>query len=81
MKLILAVVTVGCALGAAAAGRAALEAELHGKPLPPFWVDLGAADADEPIQLTLALKQRNVDVLEAELMAVSDPTSPRYGQH
>lgn len=34
-----------------------------------------------PFQLTLALKLRNQEQLHDRLMEVSDPTSPKYGQH
>ena len=34
-----------------------------------------------PLELTIAVKQTNLDVLEHTVLAVSDPDSPRYGQH
>lgn len=39
------------------------------------------ASPDHPVQLVVALRQRNLAQLERELYAVSDPWSPRYGQH
>ena len=45
------------------------------------WKNLGRAPSDHLIELHFLLKQRNVDKLESELLAVSDPTNPRYGQH
>ena len=42
--------------------------------------DLGSED-DPEHELILALAQLNLDVLERTLLAVSDPTSPKYGQH
>jgi len=33
------------------------------------------------LELTFAVKQQNIDKLQQELLAVSVPSSPRYGQH
>ena len=49
--------------------------------LPKGWVVTGASHRDTTIELVFALKQQNLDTLEAEVLAVSDPASPRYGQH
>jgi hypothetical protein len=32
------------------------------------------------LQLLVAIKQQNVDVMERTLQEVSDPSSPKYGQ-
>jgi len=37
--------------------------------------------ADTPFELMIFIKQSNVELLESHLYAVSDPRSPRYGQH
>jgi hypothetical protein len=39
------------------------------------------AAAEAPHDLVFAVKPLNMDQLEAHLLDVSDPTSPRYGQH
>merc|ERR1719246_284819 len=33
------------------------------------------------LEMTFAVKQQNVDKLEEQLLAVSSPSSMRYGQH
>ena len=48
---------------------------------PPEWTMADPVPGDELVSLSVAVKQRNVDLLEEELMAVSSPTSARYGQH
>jgi tripeptidyl-peptidase I len=45
------------------------------------WVVDGEPDPEFVVRFTVALRHRNVDLMEKELMAVSDPRSPRYGQH
>jgi tripeptidyl-peptidase-1 len=45
------------------------------------WEQVGRGEADEKMELTFMVKQRNVPELEKELLEVSDPRSPRYGQH
>ncbi|KAK7018221.1 family S53 protease-like protein [Favolaschia claudopus] len=49
-------------------------------PAPGF-IDLGPAPADDQLKLRIALKSTDIVGLEKELMAVSDPSSTRYGQH
>ena len=49
--------------------------------VPTAWLDGGAAPADAPVRLTLALKQRNLAELERRFWAVSDPGSDSYGSH
>jgi len=44
------------------------------------WVQDGAPDPDMILRFTVSLHHRNVDILEKELLAISDPMNPRYGQ-
>lgn len=39
-----------------------------------------SASADASVTFTIAVQQRNMDVLKARVLDVSDPDSPRYGQ-
>jgi tripeptidyl-peptidase-1 len=48
---------------------------------PKDWTRVEAVKGSEELTFHVALKQHNVDLLEVLLMAVSDPRSPRYGQH
>merc|ERR1712137_207428 len=48
---------------------------------PSGWVHLGDALPTKQIELTFAIKQQNVGKLQDELLAVSTPSSQRYGQH
>ncbi|KAF8514827.1 peptidase S8/S53 domain-containing protein [Hysterangium stoloniferum] len=45
------------------------------------WVKQRPAPSDHEITLRISLAQPNFDILESHLYAVSDPDSPRYGQH
>ena len=45
------------------------------------WLVLKRVDPEEVVHITLALKQVNAEWLDNTLKAVSDPRSPRYGQH
>uniref|UniRef100_A0A672IIW6 Tripeptidyl-peptidase 1 n=1 Tax=Salarias fasciatus TaxID=181472 RepID=A0A672IIW6_SALFA len=49
--------------------------------IPEDWTDVGRLDPSEELQLTFALKQQNVALLEETLRLVSDPDSPQYGKH
>lgn len=49
--------------------------------IPGGFVENGAASSSEVLKLRVALTQNNIKGLESELYAVSDPASPRYGQH
>ncbi|XP_054909423.1 tripeptidyl-peptidase 1 [Poeciliopsis prolifica] len=49
--------------------------------LPQDWTEAGRVDPSEQLELTFALKQQNVDLLEETLRRVSDPDSPQYGKH
>lgn len=45
------------------------------------WSRRERLDGGLVIPLKVGLKQNNLDRIEEELLAVSDPTSPRYGKH
>ncbi|XP_015234694.1 PREDICTED: tripeptidyl-peptidase 1 [Cyprinodon variegatus] len=49
--------------------------------LSPDWTHAGRVDPSEQLELTFALKQQNIDLLEETLRRVSDPDSPQYGKH
>lgn len=48
--------------------------------IPDDWSRVGRVWPSEELQLTFALKQRGVAVLEDTLRRVSDPDSPQYGR-
>ncbi|MED6267941.1 polynucleotide 3'-phosphatase [Characodon lateralis] len=45
------------------------------------WTHAGRVDPSEPLELTFALKQQNIDLLRETLSRVSDPDSAQYGKH
>ena len=45
------------------------------------WTEGGPTPRGLMLELTFAVRQQNVEKLTSELMAVSTPSSPRYGQH
>lgn len=47
--------------------------------IPQGWTHVGRVDPAEELELTFALKQQNVHVLEETLRLVSDPDSAQYG--
>ncbi|XP_051942172.1 tripeptidyl-peptidase 1 [Hippocampus zosterae] len=49
--------------------------------VPKDWTRVGRLRPTEELELTFALKQQNVDVLEETLKVVSDPDSPQYGKY
>ncbi|XP_060918305.1 tripeptidyl-peptidase 1 [Labrus mixtus] len=49
--------------------------------IPEDWTQVGRVDPTEELELTFALKQQNVDLLEKTLRLVSDPDSAHYGKH
>ncbi|KAM9341285.1 LOW QUALITY PROTEIN: tripeptidyl-peptidase 1 [Symphorus nematophorus] len=49
--------------------------------IPEDWTHVGRVDPSEELELTFALKQQNVDLLEETLRLVSDPDSAQYGKH
>eukprot|EP00958_Prasinococcus_capsulatus_P005289 scaffold517_cov392-Prasinococcus_capsulatus_cf.AAC.9 len=49
--------------------------------LAPGWAVRGPSPRDAKIELVFAVRQRNVKQLAEEVLAVSTPSSPKYGQH
>ncbi|XP_061751846.1 tripeptidyl-peptidase 1 [Nerophis ophidion] len=49
--------------------------------IPDDWTCVGRLKPSEAVELTLALKQQHVEVLEETLKLVSDPDSPQYGKY
>ncbi|XP_037550851.1 tripeptidyl-peptidase 1 [Nematolebias whitei] len=49
--------------------------------IPEEWIHAGRVGASEELELTFALKQQNLHLLEETLNRVSDPDSPQYGKH
>lgn len=67
-----------CALAAlASSSRVSYPAASH---IPAGWRNEGPSPQDAVVPLMFAMRQRNVDVMMAELDAVSTPTSPSYGK-
>jgi hypothetical protein len=62
------------------ASRRVIEAS-HSTHVPAGWKKLGKVSVDEPLHLTFALKQQNLDKLQKVFFAVSDPESPSYGKY
>jgi subtilase family serine protease len=52
-----------------------------GAPKKSKWSLSHRAESHLPVTFTLALKQRNVQLLEQLLLEDADPLSPNYGQH
>lgn len=50
----------------------------HKEPLG--WMRYGEPKPSDPIRLQLALKQKNMDILEKTLLRISDPRESTYGQ-
>jgi tripeptidyl-peptidase-1 len=48
---------------------------------PSNWVREEQAPADHELQLHIGLKQRGFSQLERQLLEISSPSHPRYGQH
>ena len=46
--------------------------------VPSGWIKGAAAPAHAKVEFTLALRQRNVDILDKWFWEVSDPTHPNY---
>lgn len=53
----------------------------HSAGAPLGWQHESRACPRDSVELTLLLRQQNVDILEQTLYAVSDPQSPAYGKH
>ncbi|XP_037096739.1 tripeptidyl-peptidase 1 [Syngnathus acus] len=49
--------------------------------VPADWTRVGRVKPTEKLELTFAITQQNVDVLEETLRVVSDPDSPQYGKY
>nr|XP_057946949.1 tripeptidyl-peptidase 1 [Doryrhamphus excisus] len=49
--------------------------------IPDDWTWVGRLKPSEAVELTFALKQQNVDLLEETFKLVSDPDSPQYGKY
>ncbi|CAG5866453.1 unnamed protein product [Menidia menidia] len=49
--------------------------------IPKDWTHVGRVDPSEELQLTFALKQQNVQLLEEMVRLVSDPDSAQYGKY
>lgn len=47
----------------------------------PQWVKVASAPADKVMSMRVGLQQNNFDKADAWLDEVSNPTSPKYGQH
>jgi tripeptidyl-peptidase-1 len=45
------------------------------------WSYSSLCDDSDQIKLTFAVKQQNIDLIEEKLLEVSDPASPKFGQH
>mmetsp|Transcript_45260 Transcript_45260/g.113937 ORF Transcript_45260/g.113937 Transcript_45260/m.113937 type:complete len:746 (-) Transcript_45260:31-2268(-) len=76
-------------VAACSASSQASHSVLFGEQIAPThklygWSPLRTASSisrTSPVHAVFALRQRNVDLLEETFRAVSDPRSPRYGQH
>ncbi|GAB7354905.1 hypothetical protein MBLNU459_g5537t1 [Dothideomycetes sp. NU459] len=49
--------------------------------VPNGWTSVSRASGNELINLKIGLKQKNQHLLEEHVVAVSNPTHPRYGQY
>ncbi|KAK7042011.1 family S53 protease-like protein [Favolaschia claudopus] len=65
---------------ASAASPTMIVHESRAQPAHGF-IRTGPAPDEQQLKLRIALKSSNIPGLESEVMAVSDPTSSRYGQH
>jgi hypothetical protein len=48
--------------------------------IPSGWTPTGSPNPETLMTMQVALKQKNIDGLQAKLMDVSDPESPNYGK-
>jgi len=60
-------------------GRTYLEEEIN--PKDREWIAANRADPNEPLKMTIAVRQTNIGKLEAIFESVSDPRSASYGKH
>lgn len=72
--------TVASSAHASASATSAFEVETLPN-VPAAFAFRAPAASDIILAFRIALAQRNISGLEAELYAVSDPASPRYGAH
>ena len=82
MARILSVLLAIASLAAAVPSRRSPKV-LHEKRAiePADWVKSRRVDPDWVLPMRFGLVQSNIDKLEAMLMEVSHPTSPKFGQH
>lgn len=78
--LVAAVLCAAVALSEAGP-RVAPEADVAFEYSTTGWRDVGPAHASDSVQVTIALKQRDVDGLRHVLDVVSDPRSAWYGNY
>ncbi|KAF7293014.1 Family S53 protease-like protein [Mycena indigotica] len=71
---------IGCAAASPGDSVAMVVHEQRARPARGF-VNIGPAPDGEQLHLRIALHSNDFAGLEDELYAVSDPSSPRYGQH
>jgi tripeptidyl-peptidase-1 len=67
--------------GAATAQDIFLASKLADATVPEAWARQGASPDELNLELVFAVKQQNTEKLAAEVLAVSDPRSERYGKH
>lgn len=53
----------------------------HTTEIPYGWLRISRAHPMEPLKMSFAIKQKNINLLQDTLLQVSDPTSPQYGHH
>lgn len=80
-QAIVAAAAVVARSAAAPTARAALESDVQIQDFQAGWTMGAKADPNHLLQMTFAIKQQNLDRLTHKLLEVSDPTSPKYGQH
>lgn len=73
--LLVAVLACSMLVAAAAVGGEMM------RGIPDEWVQGERASGDAKLTLTVAVAQTNLKALEDVLFAVSEPDSPKYGQH
>jgi len=77
MKNIVTVLAIVIALGVfCVAADAKILSTRRG--VPKGWKRMDAAPEEHPVDFIVALKQRNLDVLNAEFEAITDPKNPRW---
>jgi subtilase family serine protease len=53
----------------------------HRSEIPANWDNIGASNPKKEIRFFIALKQRNVHLLEESIYRVAHPSSPHYGEY